>query len=86
MQDCNVFVIHGHMVIVTRYHESQSQFDKLKVIPSFLPWREGRTAAGRIFVVRAAVSGVYERVVQGLILEDKEVDTTSLLLYSNPKF
>ena len=36
-QDRNVFAIQGHMVIVTRYHKSQSQFDKPKVIPRFLP-------------------------------------------------
>ena len=37
MQDRNVFVIQGHIVIVTRYQKSQSQFDKPKVIPRFLP-------------------------------------------------
>jgi hypothetical protein len=37
MQDRNVFVIHGQLVVVTRYHKSQSQFDKPKVIPQFLP-------------------------------------------------
>ena len=45
MQDRNVFVIHGHMVVVTRYHKSQSQFDKPKVIPRFLPWRVGQLLA-----------------------------------------
>ena len=45
MQDRNVFVIHGQVVIVTRYHKSQSQFDKPKVIPRFLPWRVGQLLA-----------------------------------------
>jgi hypothetical protein len=36
-QDRNVFAIQGHMVVVTRYYKSQSQFDKPKVIPRFLP-------------------------------------------------
>ena len=45
MQDRNVFVIYGHMVVVTRYHKSQSQFDKPKVIPRFLPWRVGQLLA-----------------------------------------
>lgn len=42
LQDRNVFVIRGQMVVVTRYHKSQSQFDKPKVIPRFLPWRVGQ--------------------------------------------
>jgi hypothetical protein len=44
-QDRNVFAIQGHMVIVTRYHKSQSQFDKPKVVPRFLPWRVGQLLA-----------------------------------------
>ena len=45
MQDRNIFVIHGQVVIVTRYHKSQSQWDKPKVIPRFLPWRVGQLLA-----------------------------------------
>ena len=37
LQDRNVFVIDGAVVLVTRYHKSQSQFDRPKVIPRFLP-------------------------------------------------
>jgi hypothetical protein len=33
------------MVVVTRYHKSQPQFDKPKVIPRFLPWRVGQLPA-----------------------------------------
>ena len=44
-QDRNIFAIQGHMVVVTRYHKSQSQFDKPKVIPRFLPWRVGQLLA-----------------------------------------
>jgi hypothetical protein len=33
------------MVIVTRYHKSQSQFDKPKVVLRFLPWRVGQLLA-----------------------------------------
>lgn len=44
-QDRNIFAIHGHMVVVVRYHKSQSQFDKPKVIPRFLPWRVGQLLA-----------------------------------------
>jgi hypothetical protein len=35
-QDRNVFAIQGHIVFITCYHKSQSQFDKPKVIPRFL--------------------------------------------------
>ncbi|KAI7286249.1 hypothetical protein KC352_g4971 [Hortaea werneckii] len=45
MQDRNVFVMHGHMVIVTRYRKSQSQFDRPKVIPRFLSCRVGQLLA-----------------------------------------
>lgn len=45
LQDRNVFAMAGQMVIVTRYHKSQSQFDKPKVIPRFLPWRVGQLLA-----------------------------------------
>jgi superfamily II DNA helicase RecQ len=44
-QDRNIFAIHGHVVVVTRYHKSQSQLDKPKVIPRFLPWRVGQLLA-----------------------------------------
>ncbi|KAK3615740.1 hypothetical protein LTR22_027322 [Elasticomyces elasticus] len=45
LQDRNVFVIQRQMVVVTRYHKSQSQFDKPKVIPRFLRWRVGQLLA-----------------------------------------
>ena len=45
LQDRNIFVMHGQMVFVTRYHKSQSQMDKPKVIPRFLPWRVGQILA-----------------------------------------
>jgi hypothetical protein len=45
LQDRNIFVMHGQMVSVTRYHKSQSRMDKLKVIPRFLPWRVGQVLA-----------------------------------------
>ena len=37
--------MHGQMVFVTRYHKSQTQMDKPKVIPRFLPWRVGQVLA-----------------------------------------
>jgi hypothetical protein len=45
LQDRNIFVMHGQMIFVTRYHKSQSQMDKPKVIPRFLPWRVGQVLA-----------------------------------------
>jgi len=42
LQDRNVFIIDGQVVVVTRYHKSQSQFDRPKVVPRFLPWRVGQ--------------------------------------------
>jgi len=36
LQDYNIFVMHRQMVFVTRYHKSQLQMDKPKVILRFL--------------------------------------------------
>ncbi|KAK5147288.1 hypothetical protein LTR32_001259 [Rachicladosporium monterosium] len=43
--DRNVFVIQGQMVVVTRYHNSQSQFYNPKVILRFLLWKVGQLLA-----------------------------------------
>jgi superfamily II DNA helicase RecQ len=45
LQDRNIFVMDGQVVMVTRYHKSQSQWDKPKVVPRFLPWRVGQLVA-----------------------------------------
>ena len=42
LQDRNVFVADGRVMTVVRYHKSQSQWDKPKVVPRFLPWRLGQ--------------------------------------------
>lgn len=38
MQDRNIYVMDGQVVFVSRYNKTQSQWDKPKVIPRFLPW------------------------------------------------
>lgn len=42
LQDRNVFVVDGQVMTVVRYHKSQSQWDKPKVVPRFLPSRLGQ--------------------------------------------
>lgn len=42
LQDRNVFVMDGQVVFVSRYHKTQSLWDKPRVIPRFLPWRVGQ--------------------------------------------
>lgn len=42
LQDRNAFVVDGQVMTVVRYHKSQSQWDKPKVVPRFLPWRLGQ--------------------------------------------
>ncbi|KAL5430917.1 hypothetical protein PMIN07_012582 [Paraphaeosphaeria minitans] len=37
LQDHNLFVMDRQIITVVRYYKSQSQFDKPKVIPRFLP-------------------------------------------------
>ena len=39
LQDRNIFVMDGQIVFVSRYHKTQSLWDKPRVIPRFLPWR-----------------------------------------------
>ncbi|KIV98766.1 uncharacterized protein PV09_09464 [Verruconis gallopava] len=45
LQDRNIFVVDGQVMTVVRYHKSQSQWDRLKVVPRFLPWRLGQLMA-----------------------------------------
>ncbi|EOA84444.1 uncharacterized protein SETTUDRAFT_72551, partial [Exserohilum turcica Et28A] len=45
LQDRNVFVVDGRIMTVVRYHKSQSQFDKLKIMPRFLPPQLGQVMA-----------------------------------------
>ena len=51
-QDRNIFVVLGLIAEVIRYHKSQSQFDKPKVIPRFLPWRVGQLLALYLYHVQ----------------------------------
>ena len=39
LQDCNIFVIDRQVITVVRYYKLQSQQDKPKVVPRFLPPR-----------------------------------------------
>ena len=55
MQDRNVFAIHGHLAVVTRYHKSASQFDQPKVVPRFLARRVGQLLA--VYLVYAQPLG-----------------------------
>ena len=45
LQDRNLFVMDGQMMTVVRYYKSQSQWDKPKVIPRFLPARLSQVLA-----------------------------------------
>ncbi|KAF1928469.1 uncharacterized protein M421DRAFT_4949 [Didymella exigua CBS 183.55] len=42
LQDRNIFVMDGQVMTVVHYHKSQSQWDKPKVVPRFLPPRLGQ--------------------------------------------
>ena len=45
LQDHNLFVADGQIITVSRYHKSQSQWDKPKVVPRFLPPQLGQVMA-----------------------------------------
>jgi hypothetical protein len=49
-------VADGRVMTVVRYHKSQSQWDKPKVVPRFLPWRLGQV----IVIYLAYVQPFYE--------------------------
>lgn len=44
-QDRNVYILDGHVMAVTRYNKTSSQWDTPKVVPRFLPWRLGQVTA-----------------------------------------
>jgi hypothetical protein len=45
LQDRNIFIVDGAVMTVVHYHKSQSQWDKLKVVPRFLPPKLGQIIA-----------------------------------------
>ncbi|KAL1640737.1 hypothetical protein SLS61_010232, partial [Didymella pomorum] len=45
LQDRNIFVVDGQVMTVVRYYKSQSQWDKPKIVPRFLPPRLGQVMA-----------------------------------------
>ena len=45
LQDRNIFIVDGAVMTVVRYHKSQSQWDKPKIVPRFLPPRLGQVMA-----------------------------------------
>lgn len=45
LQDRNIFVVDGQIMTVVRYHKSQSQWDKPKIVPRFLPPQLGQIMA-----------------------------------------
>jgi hypothetical protein len=45
LQDQNIFIVDGAVMTVVRYHKSQLQWDKLKVVPRFLPQKLGQIMA-----------------------------------------
>jgi hypothetical protein len=52
LQDRNLYVIDGQVALVTRYHKTQSQWDKPKVIVRFLPKAIGQLTAAYLLYVR----------------------------------
>jgi hypothetical protein len=45
LQDRNVFVVDSRIITVVRYYKSQSQFNKPKIVPRFLPPQLGQVMA-----------------------------------------
>jgi superfamily II DNA helicase RecQ len=52
LQDRNLYVIDGQVAVVTRYHKTQSQWDKPKVVVRFLPDAVGQLVTAYLLYVR----------------------------------
>jgi superfamily II DNA helicase RecQ len=52
LQDRNLYVINGQVAVVTRYHKTQSQWDKPKVVARFLPKAVGQLVAAYLLYAR----------------------------------
>jgi superfamily II DNA helicase RecQ len=52
LQDRNLYVIDGEVVVITRYYKTQSQWDKPKVVVRFLPEAVGQLVAAYLLYVR----------------------------------
>lgn len=52
LQDRNLYVVDGQVVVVTRYHKTQSQWDRPKVIARFLPEPVGQLMTAYLLYVR----------------------------------
>jgi hypothetical protein len=58
LQDRNLYVIDGQVAVVTRYHKTQSQWDKPKVVVHFLPKAVGQLVAAYLLY---SMCGLCER-------------------------
>ena len=52
LQDHNLYVIDGQVAVITRYHKTQSQWDKPKVVVRFLSEAVGQLVAAYLLYVR----------------------------------
>jgi hypothetical protein len=52
LQDQNLYVIDGQVVVVTRYHKTQAQWDRPKVVARFLPEAVGQLIAAYLLYVQ----------------------------------
>jgi hypothetical protein len=52
LQDRNLYVIDGEVVVVTRYHKTQAQWDQPKVVARFLPEPVGQLVTAYLLYVQ----------------------------------
>ncbi|KAF1922122.1 uncharacterized protein M421DRAFT_79517, partial [Didymella exigua CBS 183.55] len=52
LQDRNLYVMEGQVVVITRYHKLQAQWDQPRVVARFLPDRLGQLLAAYLLYVR----------------------------------
>jgi hypothetical protein len=65
LQDRNIFVADGQIMTVVRYHKSQSQWDKPKIVPRFLPPQLGQVMAIYLVYIQPFREYLTLQVLQG---------------------
>jgi hypothetical protein len=87
LQDRNLYVIDGQVAVVTRYHKTQSQWDKPKVVVHFLPKAVGQLVAAYLLYARPLRALRYMTISIESSMEvaaNQQRRSTALLLSASP--
>jgi hypothetical protein len=68
LQDRNLYVIDGQVVVVTRYYKTQAQWDRPKVVARFLLEAVGQLIAAYLLYVQPVRALLYSSSLDKLLL------------------